>query len=116
MKIKSNVDVSYNNGLISATQGKLTGVINSVAFVSDFNALDVVYSYLDENEVVVYQGHFSLFDGDIDAMSASLATALPSNYSELPERDRLRYKYYLGFASEMAKAFNLSLSDLVIVL
>lgn len=116
MKIKTKIPVKYNNGLLNVETGLLFGKIQNVIIYSDFNNVEIVYQYEDENGNVIHQNVFVIKDDEIDNLSLNIFNLLPENYNELPERERMKMKYYSGFAIKMAETFEINIEDLEIIL
>ena len=117
MRIRTKIDVTYNDGLLGVKTSKIDGVIKGVALLNDFNYVDISYEYQDENGNVIHRGVYELHNEQIDQLSGEIFNYLPNSYNTLPERERMRIKHYSGFVLVMAQAFNIDPeSDIEIIL
>ena len=111
--IKTKNPVTFNSGVRGSTTDYVYGRIKSATWMDDFNSVGVNHEYMDSNMNVFHMNGTTVSGDTIDNMYESVKPSLPTDQ---PHREVERTKFYLGFAIEMALAFDVDLSEIEIVL
>ena len=113
MKIKTNIPVTYNDGIASQVTGIVTGTINLVNQDYYRELYNFSFEYTDETGNRINNlTSFTLTRDEINVFYDEIKDSVPTNiaYFETTE-----YIYYLGFRIEMAKTFSISPNDIDIL-
>lgn len=113
MKIKTNIQVTYNDGIASQVTGIVSGTINLVNQDYYRELYNFSFEYTDETGNRINNlTSFTLTRDEINVFYDEIKDSVPTNiaYFETTE-----YIYYLGFKIEMAKTFSISPNDIDIL-
>ena len=110
MRLKSNINLSYNDDITSSASAPIIGEIVSVSYLNDFTKIGVNYIYKLEDGTVLKKGAFYLEDEA--AINTLHTTVLPNLPEFTNEADYTRVKFYEGFKVQMAITFQCLTSDL----
>jgi hypothetical protein len=115
MKIKTKIQVNYNDGILGTKNDFVTGVINTINIRSDFKLFIISYTYSDSEGNEIKNSSYSLTDVEANNLYQSIKADLPANFSDLTEKEQLMYKYYNGFIQIMSQTFNIDKTDIEII-
>lgn len=112
MKIKTNIPVIYNDGIVAQTQGIVEGTLmlcNQRIDTSNFNFL---FEYKKESGELIKSGAFEIQEPEITALYETVKDSIPSGLSYTEQTQTL---YYLGFRIQMAQTFGIELTDIDLI-
>jgi len=112
MTIKSTKNVTFNSGVAGTREGILTGVIESVSWVNDFNCVGANYSYIDTEGKKVFTDAFTVENEKIEELYEAIKGSIPPNGTH---REIEKTKFYLAFMYVMSATFGIELEDIELV-
>jgi hypothetical protein len=114
MKIKTLVQVTYNNGITGQETGLVTGVLQGcqqqLRFGFDSNYM---YEYKTESGQSLVTNMYPVTAEETNALYEVVKGEVPSNLNYTQSTE---YLYYLGFRVQMAQLFGILESDIEIIL
>jgi hypothetical protein len=99
-----------------SVQARIIGDIIRIELGDNFQTLVVHYTYKTEDGVLIKSDKMILVGDEIDSLSDQVQDLLPSNYTELSEREQIMYKYFSGFKILMSETFNIMIGEIEIIL
>ena len=114
MKIKTLVPVTYNNGIASQETGLVTGNLQGCnqqlrfGFDSAF-----MFEYTSESGQVLANNMYPVSAEDTNTLYELLKGEVPTGLSYT---DTTTYLYYLGFRTQMAGTFGITVNDIEIII
>jgi len=111
MKIRTKIDVTYNNGVTGTKTGIVEGTLQDGLWMNNFNTVGANYIYSADG-VAFYKNSFSIDDDQIEVLYEAIKGSIPEG---LDYRDTNRFSFYLGFIFEMAQTFGINTTDIEIV-
>jgi hypothetical protein len=112
MKIRTKIEVTYNDGVTGQTIGIVEGNIQDASWMNDFNTIGANYIYSKPDGTQFYKNGFYIENEQIDVLWNAIKGTIPEG---LDYRDTNRFAFYLGFIYEMAQTFSIELTDIEIV-
>ena len=110
MRLKSNIELNYNDGLTTNATAIVIGEIISVSYLNDFTKIGVNYKYILEDGTILKIDAFYLeSEAEINGMHAMIVANLPAYTNEA---DYTRTKFYEGFKLQMSQTFQCLPSNL----
>ena len=113
MKIKTTVQVTYNNGITGQETGLVTGTLSNCnqnlrfGFNSNF-----MYEYSNESGHTLKSDMYPVTAEETNNLYNLVKNEVPTNLSYTQATE---YLYYLGFRVQMAQLFGISESDIEII-
>ena len=114
MKIKTTVEVTYNNGIAGQATGIVTGTLSSCnqQLKFGFNS-NFMFEYSTENGQSLKNDMYPVTAEETNALYNLVKNEVPTNLSYTQATE---YLYYLGFRVQMAQLFGISESDIEIII
>lgn len=113
LTLKTLVPVTYNDGVASQNTGIIIMELGNVTYQDNFSKIAVNFLYRSEEGKVVYSDTFFLVNEEqINQLFELIQPSLPPFTNEV---DYTRYKFITGGMYEMARTYNISLSDIEIL-
>lgn len=114
MKIKTLIEVTYNNGVIGQETGLVTGILKSCnqSLIFGFNS-NYMYEYSTENGHVLKNDMYLVTEEQTNNLYNLVKNEVPTNLSYTQSTE---YLYYLGFRVQMAQLFGISENDIEIII
>ena len=112
MKLRTNIEVTYNNGVTGQESGIVEGILQDGIWLNDFNAVGANYTYQKLDGTVIHKNGFTIEGESIQTMWNAVKGNVPSN---LDYNKTARYSFYLGFMFEMANTFGIDVANIEIV-
>lgn len=114
MKLRTIIPVEYGTGTNTKNTGILEGSLRSAGWIDEsFNTVGANYVYRDTTGNVVYRNGVTFSGQDLEDLFNAISQNIPEGLSY---RETEQYKYYLAFAYEMARTYEVEISDIEIVL
>jgi len=112
MKLRTKVEVNYNNGASGTSKGIIEGRLQDCVWLEDFNVIGANYNYTTPEGKVFHKDGFTVENEKIEALYSSIKDSIPEG---LDYRSTNRFSFYLGFIFEMSKTFGVEFTDIEIV-
>lgn len=113
MKIKTLIPVTYNNGITGQETGLVTGTLQGcnqqLRFGFDSNYM---FQYASESGQIIANNMYPVSAEETNALYEIVKSEVPAGLSYT---DTTTYLYYLGFKIQMAQTFNISESNIEII-
>lgn len=113
LKLKTLVPVTYNDGIASQSTGIVIMELGTVTYQDNFSKIGINFLYKSEDGRPVYSNTFFLVSEEqINQLFELIQPSLPPFTNEV---DYTRYKFITGGMYEMARTYNIPVSDIEIV-
>lgn len=114
MKIKTLVPVTYNNGIAGQETGLVTGNLQGCNQQLRFGFdSSYMFEYASESGQVIANNMYPVSAEDTNTLYELLKGEVPTGLSYT---DTTTYLYYLGFRTQMAGTFGISVNDIEIII
>jgi len=113
MKLRTKIEVSFNDGIVSQSSAIVEGLLNSshqmLRFGFDYN---FGFEYIKEDGTRIAQGDFPLTKEEVNGLYEIVKSSIPVDLNYI---DATLYLYYLGMRVKMAETFGVSINDIEII-
>ena len=114
MNLKTNVDVTFNEGISEQATGKVTGFLVSVSWITDpntgnFDTIGANFVYLKDDGTNIAQDAFTISGAEIQALYDAVKAEIPTT-GEF--KDIQMEIFYLGFRNQMATTFSITTDEI----
>ena len=114
MKLRTLIEVTYNDGLVGQATGIVEGHLSSCNQQLSFGfSSNFMYEYKTEAGQSLVNNMLQLSKEEINGLYEIVKSQIPA---DLDYTDSTQYIYYLGFKIEMAKTFGVEPADIEIIL
>jgi hypothetical protein len=118
MRIRTKIDVNYNQGVAGTSTGIVEGIIDSASWVNNqetdvFDKIGINYRYVDATNNPIYRDGLTI-NGTvyIDGLYEAIKASIPEGLTHSKEEQTI---FYLSFIQSMAATFDISPTDIEII-
>lgn len=113
MKLQTLIPVTYNDGIVSQTQGIVVGeLLNCNQQLMNNDSYNYNFQYSDIDGKMIKMDMFTINEPEITALYNAVKDSIPSGLSYTEQTKML---YYLGFQIQMATTFGIQVSDIELI-
>jgi hypothetical protein len=117
MRIRTKINVSYNQGAAGTGTGIVEGIIDSASWVNNpetdvFDKIAINYRYVDSNNVGIFRDGLTISEtAYIDGLYEAIKSSIPEGLTHATEEQTI---FYLSFIQFMAVTFNIQADQIEI--
>jgi hypothetical protein len=113
MKLRTLIEVTYNNGLVGRATGIVEGHLSSCNQQLSFGfSSNFMYEYKTEAGQSLVNNMLQLSKEEINGLYEIVKSQIPT---ELSYTESTQYLYYLGMKVKMAETFGVTVADIEIL-